>query len=135
MRLVAALALVSAVAACRKPGPPAVTGTATYRERMALPPDAVFEAALVDISQPGGRAKVLTMVLTGGPGQPPIPFRLRYDPRQVDTSHQYAVRARISAGGRVLFVTDSPAPVLTRGHPPSTELVLRRVGGDSATAR
>jgi uncharacterized lipoprotein YbaY len=29
----------------------AVDGTATYRERMALPPDAVFEATLIDVSR------------------------------------------------------------------------------------
>ena len=28
-----------------------VQGTATYRERMALPPDAVFEATLEDVSK------------------------------------------------------------------------------------
>lgn len=36
-----------------------INGTATYRERMALPPDAVFEATLEDVSRVDATANVL----------------------------------------------------------------------------
>ena len=71
-RLLCLLAAVMA-GACTSVTPPAVTvtGTATYRERLALPPDAVFEATLEDVS----RAEVvkrsffpITFPLTTGPG-------------------------------------------------------------------
>src|SRR3990172_1248087 len=37
----------------------AVTGTASYRERIALPPDAVFEATLEDVSRADAPAEVI----------------------------------------------------------------------------
>jgi META domain/Type III secretion system lipoprotein chaperone (YscW) len=38
-----------------------LTGTATYRERIALPPDAVFEATLEDVSRADTPAEVVSM--------------------------------------------------------------------------
>jgi uncharacterized lipoprotein YbaY/heat shock protein HslJ/uncharacterized lipoprotein NlpE involved in copper resistance len=106
-----------------------VTGTAGYSERMALPPTAVFEATLEDISRADVRAEVLGSVRVENPGLPPFSFKIPYDPAQVQANHSYAVRARITVQGRLLFTTDQVYPVLTRGHGQQVELLLRRSGG------
>jgi heat shock protein HslJ len=50
----------------------AVKGTATYRERMALPPGAVLEATLEDVSRADAAAEVIGQTRVEKPGNPPI---------------------------------------------------------------
>lgn len=59
--------------------------------------------------------------------QVPFPFELRYDAGQIDPTHTYAVRATMSSGGRMMFTTETAAPVITQGNPKQVNLALRRV--------
>ncbi|HTS58021.1 MAG TPA: META domain-containing protein [Terriglobales bacterium] len=112
-----------------------VKGTALYRERMALPPDAVFEATLEDVSKADAPAEVIGRVRLDGPGNPPIHFEIRYDTSRIDPGHGYAVRGRIMVGGKLFFSTDQLYQVLTAGHGNEVELLLRRVAtGESSAA-
>jgi putative lipoprotein len=103
-----------------------VKGTATYRERMALPPGAVLEATLEDVSRADAAAEVIGQTRVEEPGNPPIRFEIRYDPSRIDPSRRYAVRARIVVGGKPFFTTDQDYPVLTAGKGNEVELLLRR---------
>jgi copper homeostasis protein (lipoprotein) len=98
-----------------------ITGQATYRERIALPPEAIFEAVLEDISQ-ASAVRIADIRMTN-PGPPPIAFTLRYDAEQIDPTHRYNVRARILEGERAIFTTEEAYPVITAGH--ATDVVLR----------
>ncbi|HEU4634937.1 MAG TPA: YbaY family lipoprotein, partial [Edaphobacter sp.] len=60
-----------------------IQGTATYRERMALPPDAVFEAALEDVSRVDASGETVGQTRTEQPGNPPFRFSIQYDPVQI----------------------------------------------------
>lgn len=42
---------------------PAVTGTATFRERMALPKESAFEVASLDVSPADGKTKLKDLLL------------------------------------------------------------------------
>ena len=106
-----------------------ILGTATYRERTALPPGAVLEAALEDVSRADAKAETIAQTRVTSPGNPPIAFTITYDPAKILTDHRYVVRARILVDATVLFTTDTAAPVITRGSPNSVKLMLRRVGG------
>jgi len=114
-----------------------IRGTATYRERVAMPPDAVLEVTLEDVSRMDAPADVLGRVEISNPGNPPYTFEIPYDVDAIDERHSYSVRARITSGGQLLFTTDTVAPVLTRGAGSEVDLLLKRVGGTSpaATAR
>ncbi len=105
-----------------------VKGTATYRERMALPPDAVFEATLEDVSKADAPAEVIGQARIERPGNPPIRFEITYDPSRINPRHRYAVRARILVGGKLFFTTDQSYPVLTGGQGNEVALLLRRAG-------
>jgi putative lipoprotein len=72
-----------------------VTGTATYRERMALPPGALFEAVIEDVSRADAPASTLATTRIMSPGNPPIAFTITYDPAKVLPDRRYVVRARI----------------------------------------
>lgn len=106
-----------------------LTGTATYRERLALPHDAVFEATLEDVSKVDIPAEVIGRTRIERPGNPPIRFDIIFDASRIDPSHRYAVRAHILVGGKLFFVTDRNYPVLTAGQGNEVALLLRRAGG------
>ena len=123
--LVFALSMITSV--CLAGGEPAsVTGTVTYRERMALTPEAVVEVQLLDVSIADASAKTIASQTIKPEHQVPIPFELVYDPDEIDARMTYAVRATIRDGGRLMFTTDRSYRVLTRGYPNHVELVLVR---------
>jgi uncharacterized lipoprotein YbaY len=106
-----------------------VTGTATYLPRVALPPNALFEARVEDVPRADAPSVTIGSVRIMGPGNPPIAFAIDIDPQRVDERHRYSVRATITVDGRLAFTTDRAHPVLTQGHGRDVELVLRETGG------
>jgi putative lipoprotein len=109
-----------------------VKGTASYRERMALPPNAVFEAALEDVSETNAAPETIGEARIENPGHPPIHFEIVYDPSRLGPDHRYAVRAHIVVDGRVLWNTDHSYPVLTAGQNNEVTLLLRRTATSTA---
>ncbi|MEC5386857.1 YbaY family lipoprotein [Uliginosibacterium sp. H3] len=124
------------IAACASTVAPAssISGTASYRERIALPPDAVFEASIEDVSRADARAELVGSVRQESPGQPPFRFTISYDPARIVAGHRYVVRARISQGGKLLFTSDTAYPVLVPGQADNPQLLLRPVGGAPVAA-
>jgi putative lipoprotein len=94
-----------------------IDGTATYRGRMALPPSAVFEAMLEDVSRADAPAEIVAQIRVASPGNPPIEFSLPYDPAKILAGHRYLVRARLLLNDKLLFTSDSATPVITGGRP------------------
>jgi len=106
-----------------------VTGSVTYRERIALPPSSVVKVRLVDVSRADAPATLIGEQLIKTAGQQvPFPFEIAYDPKRIEERFTYAVQARIEdEGGRLLFISDRHFPVLTRGAGQHVDLVLRTV--------
>lgn len=75
----------------------------TYRQRIAMPPDAV-----------------------------PIAFSLKVPNAAIDPRFSYAVRATITVGGKLRFTTTRSYPVLTRGAPNQIDLMLDAVPSTQA---
>lgn len=112
---------------------PVLSGTATYRERIALLPSAVFEATLEDVTRADATAEVIGRYAAGPAGQVPIPFSIPYDPARIQPGRRYAVRARILVDERPMFVTAESQPVLAPGTPDRVMLVLRRATASAPT--
>ena len=110
----------------------AVTGTASFRERIALPPQALFEAVLLDVSRAGAPAVVLGRDQVQPVDGPQIAFRILYNPAAIDPRASYAVRATIRVDGQLWFTTDTTAPVLTRGYGHQVDLPMHMVRGQAA---
>jgi putative lipoprotein len=123
--------LLAAGARGQDTGTPAsrITGTVTYRERIALPPDASVRVRLDDTTEPElpGRLVAETTVTTDG-RQVPVPFELEYRKADIQPSHRYAVRATIFSGGQTLFSLKSPYAVITRGAPTKVEILVQQAG-------
>jgi len=106
-----------------------VTGTVTYRERIALPPTAVIKVQLVDVSRADAPAIVLGEQVTHAAGkQVPFSFEIQFDPARIEASYSYAVQARIEVDGKLRFISDQHYAVITRGAPTHVDIVLRSVG-------
>ena len=105
-----------------------VTGAVTYRQRIALSPEAVIIVKLSDVSLQDVAATVITEQVIRPQGrQVPIPFQLDYDPAQIDPRNTYAVGVRIEEDGRLMFINTSAYHVITRGAPTEVEVVVEMV--------
>ena len=107
-----------------------VVGTVSYREKMALTPDAVINIKLLDVSLADVPAIILGELTIDKPGNVPVSFSIDYDPARIDARHSYAVRAEIHDRGQLLFTTDKSYPIITRNAGNKVDLVLVRVGSN-----
>ena len=107
------------------PSEATLSGTATYRERIALPAGAVFEATLEDVTRADAPAEVIGRTRMDSPGNPPFKFTIPYDPTRIDQSHRYTVRAKVTHGDQLMFTTDTQYPVLSAGQPSHVDLLMR----------
>lgn len=102
-----------------------ISGSAWYRERIALPPGAVLEVSLQDVSLADAAAPVLSSQRFAMSGVPHA-FDLNYDPGLIDERFSYSVSARIIVDGQVLFRTTSHNAVLSRGAGNEVDLMLTK---------
>ena len=112
---------------------PSISGTISYRERMALPPDAAIEVKVQDVSQPTARTIAESVFAPAGK-QVPIPFQLSYNQADINPSHTYKVLANISVNGKLMFTCTTPEPVITNGAPTQVSLMLQQTPASSAPA-
>lgn len=127
-RGLAVAALLAAAYGCSPPMA-TVSGTVTYRERIALTPDAVLEVTLVDVSRADAPAEVLGRQVIETPGQVPISFVIDYDPADIQANHTYAVQARIREGDELRWVSTEAHLVITRDNPTEVDILVRAIGG------
>jgi putative lipoprotein len=110
-----------------------ITGTATYRERVALSHGAVFEARLSERPRAGGSGRTLARVVLSNPGQVPIHFEIPVDPRRIERGVPCVIRATITEGSWVRFTGEVPYPP-GRGGAPVT-ILMRAVTGNEPPRR
>ena len=127
MKIVIVIALVLLMVACGiLPGTgSSVTGSVTYRERIALSPGARLEVQLRDVSYQDAAAPLIAEQVVSNPGQVPIEFKIEYDPDDIDSRNTYSVQATIyESDGRMAFTNDTAYDVITRGSPRKVEMLL-----------
>lgn len=126
--LAVALVGCSGVGKMMTPASETVSGNLTYRERVALPEDAIITVNLSDISLADAPARVISTVSFPADGkQVPFDFSLPYSDAQIKGAQTIAVSARITHGEKLLFTTTSVNEVLTHSKPDTVKLVLERV--------
>lgn len=113
------------------PTPPAIqretasiTGVVTYRQRIALTPEAVVQVELRDVSLQDVEAPLIARQIIEKPGQVPVGFSLDYDLAAIQKGRAYAISARITDRGQLQFVTDARVPVLAEGPLGPVEIVV-----------
>ena len=113
--LFAILLLALTLTACNAKGE--ITGTVTYLQKIALPPDAVVTVQLLDVTDPAAPQTLEEQVIEAPEGVP-IPYAMPYKYREIDDARDYVLQATIKDGaGKLLFTSETPVPVLTQGYP------------------
>lgn len=103
----------------------AVSGTVTYRERIALTPGARLVVELRDVSLADAAAPLIARKTIENPGQVPIAFRVEYSRADVNSRNTYAIQASIiESDGRLAFTNDTAYDVITRGNPSKVDMLL-----------
>ena len=128
--LLGALAAGLLLSACATPpadAPYTVTGSARFEGQVALPPNAVLEVSVADVSRAHARATTLASFSGPASGPQPLRFSLPVERKRVEERGSYSVRAEVLVDGKALYVTDSAYLVL--GHSGSThaDVLLRPV--------
>ncbi len=124
--LLAVLPAGSALAATR-----VLRGTVAYRERIALPPKAIVEVKLLDVSRADAPAHVIAETRVSG-RRIPAHWTLRFDSREIQPRHSYALQARILLGEQLLFINTQRHAVFTGGRDDTAIWVQRVVSRDQA---
>lgn len=108
-------------------GAHAITGTATYLERIMMPPGSSLRVQLLDNLLADTPKAVLSEVTLMDLAGPPFAFSLPYDPVKLRPGGQYGLHASLSdADGKLWFVTDTRVPVDPASNTP-VEMRLVRV--------
>jgi putative lipoprotein len=108
-------------------------GRVSYREPVALPPDALLEVRLVDVSRADAPARGLAVTRVKTRHRMPVPYRLRFDEARIEPGHAYALQARITVEGKLWFITTTRHAVLA-GGPDETDIKVELVTSAGAAS-
>ena len=102
-----------------------ITGTVTYRERIALTPGAIVAVQLRDTSLQDVASVLIAEQVITNPGQVPIAYEVHYNEDDINPRNTYSISARITeSGGRLAFINDTAYDVITRGRLTRVDMVL-----------
>jgi uncharacterized lipoprotein YbaY/heat shock protein HslJ len=112
-----------------------VSGSVTYRESVALPPDAAVYLELAEVSVADTTARLIAAQTVPTLGRHvPIPFRIYYATSEVNPRFTYNVRATIVIDGTRRFTTDRRYLVITEGRPKEVEITVVPVAAPASPA-
>ncbi|RWO92087.1 YbaY family lipoprotein [Mesorhizobium sp.] len=103
-----------------------LNGEVMYRERIALPPNAVLSVQLADVSLADATAAVIGERKVAPAGQVPIKFEISFVPQVIRPHLTYALQARITVDDRLLFISDMRHQVDPLSDAPQT-IMLKMV--------
>lgn len=96
----------------------AVGGTLSYRDRTALPANAIVTVQIAEVPSAGRPGQVIAeQRFTTNGAQPPFRYSIAYDPARIDQARQYTVQSNISVGGQIRYSTNTVYRVITGGAP------------------
>jgi putative lipoprotein len=110
--------------------PRAVSGTATYRERIALPPDAALTVRLGVMAGNEVGSHLIAEQIVSPAGAVPIAFALRFDSTDAPQGAALGLDATITADGETLFRTAQAIPLPANDGP--VEIVMVSAGREPA---
>jgi putative lipoprotein len=110
-----------------------IAGEVFYRERIALPPNAVLTVRLSDVSLADAPEAVVAEQKIDPAGQVPIKFEIKLDPAVIQPNVNYALQARITVDNSLWFINDERHAVDPL-KPEPAQLMLKMVKQDTEAA-
>jgi putative lipoprotein len=105
------------------PASETISGSVSYRERIALPPDAIVRVTLESVGAPMEVLAEQTIKTQGK--QVPIPFSLNYDASSIREGTSYLIRAQILVDQQLRFSGDAAYPTAPNKKPARVEVIVR----------
>ncbi|MGK7945899.1 MAG: YbaY family lipoprotein [Microcystaceae cyanobacterium] len=106
-----------------------ISGTVFYRQRIALPPNAILILTFADISKMDVAATLIVeKKINLMERQVPIPFTLTYDPSNLDPRFRYSIRAQIFVEDQLRWTSTRVYPVDIKDDSTKVEIQLESVG-------
>ncbi|MEH6522765.1 META domain-containing protein [Sulfitobacter sp.] len=127
LKTISALLLAFVSPICATAGE--LTGTASYRERIALPPEAQFRATLYDVSN-RGQTEIGRYEATGNSG-PPYLLTITYADDAVSEGGRYALKTEILWPDRPYLVAGKVLDGFPENLHPAIDLVMARPSANS----
>lgn len=109
-----------------------ISGEVAYRERIALPPNAILTVRLSDVSLADAPETVVAEQKIDPAGQVPIKFEIKFDPAVVQPNATYALQARIMVDNQLWFINDQRYAVDPL-KPAPAQMVLKMVKQNAKT--
>ncbi|MGL4473650.1 MAG: YbaY family lipoprotein [Shewanella sp.] len=103
-----------------------VQGEVWYRERMALPPEAVLTVQVQDVSRADAPAQILAE-LERNDVTTPAPFSFVLGKDQFEAGHTYTIAAKITVNGQLMFINTQSYRIDLNANEPMS-VMLNRVG-------
>jgi uncharacterized lipoprotein YbaY/heat shock protein HslJ len=108
--------------------------TASYRERMALPPGAVLEVSAADVARADAPARPVSSVRVPAGAGGVMQAQLKLPAAALRPPARVSVRARVLAGDTLMFTSDTAVFVAPEPAQQKIELLLRRVSAAAGAA-
>lgn len=108
--------------------------TASYRERMALPPGAVLEVSAADVARADAPARPVASVRVPAGAGGVMQAQLKLPAAALRPPARVSVRARVLAGDTLMFTSDTATFINPEPAQQKIELLLRRVSAPAAAA-
>jgi putative lipoprotein len=120
------MALAATLGGCQANGPEGITvaGTVTWAGDAALPPGATVSVQLRDISRADAPAPLLAMQEITSDVTPPVAFNLAMPANGIDPRARLSIGVRITAGDRLIYISDTVNPVPVTGPAGPVEVVV-----------
>lgn len=112
-------------------GATTLEATAVYRERIAAPADAIFEASLQRMQADGTPGQVVGRAALNPAGQTPFNFAIVYDEQAIKPGQQYRISTVLSAQDRTLFSGSTAVALPHTGDKPI--MIMMRQGASQET--
>ncbi|MFT5236254.1 MAG: putative lipoprotein [Shewanella sp.] len=104
-----------------------IQGEVWFKERMALPPQAMLTVQVKDVSLMDAPAVVIAEIERGDVTTP-APFQFIINRDQFEKGHTYAIGAKISLNGKLMFINTQAYKIDIESSEPMSVLV-QKVGG------
>jgi len=104
-----------------------IKGEAVYTDNLTLPKNAKFEVTLEDVSLMDAPSVEIGQMTIDPAGQIPIRYTITFDNEKIILGNRYAVRAKITQGDTLLYMTDTMNPVFTGKDNNEVDLIMKRI--------
>ncbi|AQS36247.1 hypothetical protein Sps_01058 [Shewanella psychrophila] len=98
-----------------------------YLDRRMLPPNAVLEVTLEDISKADAASDVIATQSVKGIGTPPYAVSIEYDASKIQDRNRYSLRATIKVEDSLIFTSTTSIDPFAEGQTKPIEIKVDRV--------